>query len=148
KFDLLAAKICEYFLENNLSYSFDNLMDKVALNPYEYFTFNDSYFMAKLHEFLAGRIRHPMISELSDMLARRIPPAQIRIAPVKATVIESEDHRRDLIRQTQKAVAWLKDELHSVDPQAWMIDDVPVKDVMFTKDETALRKNSKDPLMS
>src|ERR1035437_1088984 len=58
KFDLLAAKICEYFLENGLSYSFENLMDKVALNPYEYFTFNDSYFMAKLHEFLAGRARH------------------------------------------------------------------------------------------
>lgn len=148
KFDLLAAKIGEYFLENNLSYSFETLMDKVSLNPYEYFTFNDSYFMAKLHEFLAGRIKHPMISELSDMLARRIPPAQIRIAPVKPTVIESEDHRRELIRQCQKAVAWLKDELHTLDPNAWMIDDVPVKDVMFTRDEQALRKTGKDPLMS
>ena len=61
KFDLLAAKIAEYFLENGMTYSFDQLIEKVSQNPYEYFTFNDSYFMAKLHEYLAGRIRHPMI---------------------------------------------------------------------------------------
>lgn len=148
KFDLLAAKICEYFLENGLSYSFDSLIEKVSQNPYEYFTFNDSYFMAKLHEFLAGRIRHPMISELSDMLARRIPPAQIRIAPVKPTVIENEEHRKQVVRQCQMAVAWLKAELHDLDPNAWMIDDVPNRDVMFTKDAQALKKGSKDPLQA
>jgi HD superfamily phosphohydrolase len=133
KFDLLAAKICEYFLENNLAYSFENLIERVSLNPYEYFTFNDSYFMAKLHEYLAGRARHPMIGELSDMLARRIPPAQVRVAPIKPTVIESEDHRRELIKQCQKAVAWLKEELAAMDPEAWMIVDIPSRDVMFTR---------------
>jgi HD superfamily phosphohydrolase len=148
KFDLLAAKICEYFLENGLSYSFDSLMDKVALNPYEYFTFNDSYFMAKLHEFLAGRARHPMISELSDMLARRIPPAQVRVAPIKPTVIESEDHRRELIKQCQKAVEWLKIELAAIDPNAWMIVDIPNRDVMFTRSWDSTRGNKKTALQS
>lgn len=148
KFDLLAAKICEYFLENKLSYSFDNLMDKVAMNPYEYFTFNDSYFMAKLHEYLAGRARHPMIGELSEMLARRIPPAQIRVAPVKPTVIENEEHRQQLIKQCLKAVEWLKEEMKSVAPDAWMIDDIPVKDVMFTKNLEQLKKSKGNPLQS
>src|SRR5665213_2798077 len=149
KFDLLAAKICEYFLENGMSYSFDSLMDKVALNPYEYFTFNDSYFMAKLHEFLAGRARHPMISELSDMLARRIPPAQVRVAPIKPTVIESEDHRRALIKQCQKAVEWLKAELHAIDPNAWMIVDIPNRDVMFTRSwDSTVKKDLKTALAS
>lgn len=148
KFDLLAAKICEYFLENGLSYPFDTLMDKVSQSPYEYFTFNDSYFMAKLHEFLAGRIKHPMISELSDMLARRIPPASIRITPIMPTVIENEEHRKQLIKQCQKAVEWFKAELHALDPNAWVIDDVPTKDVMFTKDAQALKKDGKDPLRS
>ncbi|MGE3681479.1 MAG: HD domain-containing protein [Bdellovibrionales bacterium] len=148
KFDLLAAKICEYFLENRLSYSFDTLMDKVSLNPYEYFTFNDSYFMAKLHEYLAGRIRHPMIGELSDMLARRIPPAQVRIAPIKPTVIENEEHRRTLVKQCQKATAWLKEEIRAIDPHAWVIDDIPQKDVMFTRNLEALKKAKGHPLQS
>lgn len=148
KFDLLAAKICEYFLENGLSYSFENLMDKVSLNPYEYFTFNDSYFMAKLHEFLAGRARHPMISELSDMLARRIPPAQVRVAPIKPTVIESEEHRKSLIKQCQKATEWLKEELHHVDPNAWIITDIPNRDVMFTRSWDTSKKDKKAALQS
>lgn len=148
KFDLLAAKIGEYFLENKLSYSFENLMDKVSMNPYEYFTFNDSYFMAKLHEYLAGRARHPMIGELSEMLARRAPPAQIRIAPLKPTVVQSEEHRKELVRQCMAAVEWLKEELKGVSPDAWIIDDIPMKDVMFTKNLEALKKAKAHPLVS
>jgi HD superfamily phosphohydrolase len=146
KFDLIAAKIGEYFLENKLSYSFDQLMDKVAMNPNEYFTFNDSYFMAKLHEYLAGRIRHPMIGELSEMLARRQPPAQVRVAPLKPTVIENEEHRRQLVQQCQKAVAWVKEEVRLIDKNAWVIDDIPTKDVLFTKSVNALKKDKKDPV--
>lgn len=146
KFDLIAAKIGEYFLENKLSYSFDQLMDKVAMNPNEYFTFNDSYFMAKLHEYLAGRIRHPMIGELSEMLARRLPPAQIRVAPLKPTVVENEEHRRELVAQCQAAVAWIKDEVRAIDKNAWVIDDIPNKDVLFTKSVNALKKDKKDPV--
>ena len=148
KFDLLAAKICEYFLENKLSYSFEQLIERVSVNPYEYFTFNDSYFMAKLHEYLAGRIKHPMIGELSDMLARRIPPAQIRVAPIKPTVIENEEHRRRLVKQCQAATAWLKEEIRAIAPEAWVIDDIPNKDVMFTRGVEALKKDKKDPVQS
>lgn len=143
KFDLLAAKIAEYFLENNFSYSFDQLMESVSMNPYEYFTFNDSYFMAKLHEYLAGRIRHPMIWELSDMLARRIPPAQIRIGPFKATVIENDEHREEIVKKCEIAKQWLENELKAIDPNAWMIVDIPHKDVVFTKNIDMLKKDKK-----
>ncbi len=143
KFDLLAAKTCEYFLENDLSYSFEHLIDKVSLDPYEYFTFNDSYFMAKLHEHLAGRIRHPMIHELSEMLARRIPPAQIREAPFKPTIVEGEDHRLELVRKCQLASTWLSDELQRMDPNAWIIVDIPTKDVIFTKNLSSLKRENR-----
>lgn len=133
KFDLIAAKIYQYFLENGLAYSFDQLIDKVSHDPNEYFTFNDSYFLAKLHEYLAGRITHPMIRELSEMLANRIAPAQVKVGPVRPTLIQSEDHRKDLITQTTKAAAWLQNEIREMDPDAWMIFDIPQKDVVFTK---------------
>lgn len=143
KFDLIAAKICEYFLENGLSYSFEHLMDKVIKNPNEYFTFNDSYFMAKLHEYLAGRITHPMIRELSEMLARRIPPAQVKIAPLSPTLVQSEDHRKELVQRTTNAVEWLEQEIRRLDPEAWMIFDIPMKDVMFTKNMELVKKENK-----
>lgn len=150
KFDLIAAKICEYFLENGLAYSFEQLMDKVSQNPNEYFTFNDSYFMAKLHEYLAGRITHPLIRELSEMLAKRIPPAQIKLHPVKPTLIESDKHRKEVIEQVMEAVEWLKEEMKQHTPDAWMIYDIPGKDVIFTKSLERLKgpKNNQNPLMA
>jgi len=144
KFDLLAAKIYEYFLENGLAYSFEHLVEKVIQNPNEYFTFNDSYFMAKLHEYLAGRIMHPMIHELCDMLARRIPPSQIKVAPLKPTLVISEDHRKELVQKTTQAADWLINEMKTVTPDAWYIFDIPSKDVMFTKALDMIRKDTKN----
>lgn len=151
KFDLIAAKIAEYFLENGMAYSFDQLMEQVSQNPNEYFTFNDSYFMAKLHEYLAGRITHPMIRELSEMLARRITPAQIKISPVTPTLIESEDHRKQVTAQVTNAVDWLKAQMDELTPGAWIIADIPGRDVMFTRNHEALKREVKDisrPLMA
>tara|TARA_B100000749_G_scaffold280899_1_gene281063 strand:+ start:150838 stop:152319 length:1482 start_codon:yes stop_codon:yes gene_type:complete len=146
KFDLIAAKIYQYFLENGLAYSFDSLMDQVSQNPNEYFTFNDSYFMAKLHEYLAGRITHPLIRELSEMLASRKAPAQIKIDPVTPTLVESEDHRKHLIDQVLDVSAWLENEIHEIDPNAWMIYDIPQKDVIFTKGHQSI--SGSNPVLS
>ncbi|MCB0350808.1 MAG: hypothetical protein KDD38_06470, partial [Bdellovibrionales bacterium] len=143
KFDLIAAKIYQYFLENGLAYSFDHLMEKVSQNPNEYFTFNDSYFLAKLHEYLAGRITHPMIRELSEMLASRTAPSQIKAGPVKPTLVQSDEHRKDLINQVTKASEWLKNEISEIDKDAWMIFDIPTKDVMFTKNMAKCTKDAK-----
>lgn len=143
KFDLIAAKIYQYFLENGLAHSFDHLMDTTSQNPNEYFTFNDSYFLAKLHEYLAGRITHPMIRELSEMLANRIAPSQIKAGPVKPTLVQSDEHRKDLVQQTTKAAAWLENELHEIDDQAWMIFDIPSKDVQFTKNLDRCQRDAK-----
>ena len=143
KFDLMAAKIHEYFLENGLAYSFEQLIQQVSQNPNEYFTFNDSYFMAKLHEYLAGRITHPVIRELSEMLAYRQPPKQIKITPVEPTLIESEEHRQKLIQEVTLAAHWLKDQLKEIAPKAWMIFDIPRRDVMFTKNYDTIRKDAK-----
>jgi HD superfamily phosphohydrolase len=149
KFDLIAAKIHEYFLENRLTYSFEELIEKVSQNPGEYFTFNDSYFMAKVHEFLSGRSQHPMIKELSEMLAMRIPPAQVSIAPLLPTLIENEEHRNQLVDKATKAADWLTEEIKAIDPNAWVIFDIPKKDVMFTKSMELLNKDKKTrPLWS
>lgn len=143
KFDLIAARIHQYFLENGLAYSFEQLIEEVSQKPNEYFTFNDSYFLAKLHEYLAGRITHPMIRELSEMLAQRIAPAQIKAGPVKPTLIQSDDHRKEVIEKVEKAYQWLKTEIAAIDKDAWIIYDVPSRDVTFTKNADRVKKDSK-----
>lgn len=143
KFDLIAARIHQYFLENGVSYSFDQLVDQVSKNPTEYFTFNDSYFMAKLHESLAGKITNPMIRELSEMLAQRIAPSQIKAGPVKPTLIQSDDHRKEVSAKVVKAYEWLKNEVHELDKDAWLIFDLPTKDVTFTKNMDRIQKEAK-----
>lgn len=143
KFDLIAAKIYEYFLENGLAYSFDSLVDQIIHRPYEYFTFNDSYFMAKLNEYLAEQKKHPMIRELSEMLALRIAPAQVKIHPVQPTLIESEEHRQAVIAEVTEVSDWLQAQIKEVDPNAWVIVDIPTKDVMFTKTVDRLKKDMK-----
>jgi hypothetical protein len=82
------------------------------------------------------------------MLARRAPPAQIRVAPVKPTVVQNEEHRKELVAKCLKAVDWLKEELKGISPDAWMIDDIPMRDVMFTKNLEALKKAKGNPLTS
>lgn len=145
KFDLLAAKTSEYFLENGLTHSFDDLMDKISLDPYKYFTFNDSYYMSKLHEYLDGRQHHVMIKELTEMLARRQPPAQVRVQPFTSSVVVSEEHRAELVHKCEKAVQWLESEMQNITPHAWMITDIPNKDVMFTKSAQNLKREGQVP---
>jgi uncharacterized protein len=143
KFDLIAARIHQYFLENGLAYSFDQLMDQVSQNPNEYFTFNDSYFMAKLHEYLAGRATHPMIRDLSEMLSQRTAPAQVKAGPVKPTLIQSDEHRKDVVQKVVKAFEFLKAEARAIDKEAWLIFDLPQKDVTFTKNLDRLQREAK-----
>lgn len=143
KFDLIAARIHQYFLENGLAYSFEQLIEEVTQHPNEYFTFNDSYFLAKLHEYLAGRITHPMIRELSEMLAQRIAPAQIKAGPIRPTLIQSEDHRKEVVQKVVKASEWLTEAIQEIEPSAWMIFDLPQKDVTFTKNIERVRMDSK-----
>ena len=141
KFDLMAAKIYEYFLENGLAYSFDDLIKKVSQDPDLYFTFNDSYFMGKLNEYLAGRITHPVIRELAEMMAYRQTPKQIKIDPVQPTLIQSEEHRQRVVKEVTDVAHWLEEEIRQIDPKAWMVFDIPNRDVIFTKNPELLKKD-------
>ncbi len=143
KFDLIAAKIYEYFLENGLAHSFDHIYKNIALDPNAYFTFNDSYFQGLLHQFLANPSAHPVIRELCEMLAYRKAPKQIKIAPVVPTLIESSEHRSEVASQISGLIKWLENELNDLGPEAWLIHDIPSKDIQFTKNMDMIRKEAK-----
>lgn len=143
KFDLIAAKIHEYFLEMGIVLSYEDISNDVVSNPYRYFTFNDSYFISKVHEFLANPKAHPHIRELCELLAFRQPPKQIKISPVEPTLIQSPDHRAQVVKKVTETAQWLESELKRLDPDAWMIFDIPHRDVMFTLDMKSIVKDQK-----
>ena len=143
KFDLIAAKIYEYFLENGLAHSFEHLYKNIALDPNMYFTFSDSYFQGLVNQFLANPTAHPVIRELCEMLSYRKAPKQIKIPPVVPTLIQNHEHRASVIREVLELTQWLEHELEALGPHAWLISDIPKKDVMFTKNFETAKKEAK-----
>lgn len=148
KFDLLAAKIYEYFLENGQAHSFKYLMEEMSQNPSQFFTFNDSYFMGLMNDYLAQKVRHPVMSELCEMLAYRKAPKHIHCAPIEPTLIESPDHREAVFENAKKAALWLEEETKQLDPNSWMIIDIPKKDVTFMSNPAYENKKDSDPLLA
>ncbi len=148
KFDLLAAKIYEYFLENDQAHSFKYLMEDMSQNPSQFFTFNDSYFMAMMNDFLAQKVKHPVMSELCEMLAYRRAPKHIHCAPIIPTLIESPENRDEVYENAKRAAFWLEGETKQLNPDSWMIIDIPKKDVTFMSNPAYDHKKETDPLLA
>ena len=145
KFDMLAARIAEFFIETGLAYSFEDLKQMVTKRPKAFFGFNDSYFTAKLQESLEHGIKgaseiSAMLTELIDMLMFRVAPQQIRIGPFSPSLVKSTQERQDLVENIHNAVEWLREKLINV-PTGWVIEDIPTKDVIFTKSGESLKRN-------
>jgi uncharacterized protein len=152
KFDLLATRIAQYFVETGITYTFEELKKLASSNPKAFFGFNDSYFTFKLQEALQHGVKgaaqmSSMISEMIEMLMFRIPPRQIRVGPFASSLVTSQKERGELIVNIHNAVEWLREQLKNV-PNAWVIEDIPAKDVIFTKNGEALKKNGKNRLDS
>ena len=145
KFDLLASRLSEYLIETGHLYSFEELKKLVSQNPRTFFGFNDSYFTAKLQDILTdGTFKEvansPMIGEGAEMLMFRQPPRQIRLSPFSPSLVTNEHSRQKLVENIHSAVTWLRAKLSHI-PQAWVIEDIPTKDVIFTQSAAKLRKS-------
>ncbi len=151
KFDLLAARITQYFIETGTIYSFEELKRLACHKPRVFFGFNDSYFTAKLHEALEHGVKgaskmSAMLSEMIEMLMFRVPPRQIKAGPFASSLITNPEDRQKRIEQIHQAVEWLREKLSKV-PNGWVIEDIPTKDVIFTKNSKNLKKtNGKNQL--
>jgi uncharacterized protein len=155
KFDLLSTKIAEYFIENGMIYNFEELKTLAAKKPNSFFGFNDSYFTAKLQEGLdtgdlaevstnpkrrSTDLKHisPKISEYIEMLMFRSAPQQLKIGPFEPSLVQNSRERKGLIHNIHNAVEWLREKLKNV-PSGWVLEDIPAKDVIFTKGADDLR---------
>jgi HD superfamily phosphohydrolase len=160
KFDMLAARIAEFFIESGTIYSFDELKNMAKTNPRAFFGFTDSYFTVKLQQALEtglptvvpntsskrASILSRQVSQMIEMLMFRIPLTQIKTLPFESSLIKSPDDRAARIERIHAAVEWLAEKLQAI-PSGWIIEDIPKRDIIFTKSHSSIKKNAKDKLM-
>ena len=148
KFDMLAAKVAEFFIESGAVYSFEELKILVKTNPRAFFGFNDSYFTSKLQASLENNSSENkrnsdklsnQIVEMIEMLMFRIPLHQIKVEPFESSLIKTTNERVMAIENIHKAAQWLRSRLEII-PNGWIIEDIPTRDVIFTKSDEALKK--------
>jgi HD superfamily phosphohydrolase len=145
KFDMLASRISEFFIETGVIHTFDELKHLAKNSPRMFFGFNDSYFTSKLQESLVEGISNQNSLEMIEMLMFRIPLQQIKSEPFEPSLIKNLSDRSQRIEKIHFAVEWLREKLSKIE-SGWIIEDIPSKDIIFTKNSAALKKNQKDKL--
>ncbi len=141
KYDILAAHIAHYLLENKLMIQYMELFDLVTKNPERFFGFNDVYFMNLIQElYWSGKVKDPILKEQLKMLIYRIPPRTLRFPEVEHRIMEVDKTGKILTKN--EAIKKLKariEEMQSIFKKygkgnEWIIADLPLKDVAFTQD--------------
>jgi hypothetical protein len=152
KFDILAAHLASYLLENKLIYQFHELLDLAEDDPERFFGFNDVYFMSRIQDlYWSKEIKDPVINEQMRMLIYRIPPRTLRMPQSVHRILEVDGSGTVSSRAavTRKLETKLQEIEHVFKKHGkgneWIIADIPSKDVIFTKAiKTILRKGETD----
>jgi HD superfamily phosphohydrolase len=145
KFDALAEELCYYLLERGKLYSFDDLLDMAKNNPYQFFEFNDSYFMKVIHELLMNGYfkSNQKMNDIAHALLFEDSPRTVKCDEFKQRIL-SQDADYDYERYRKKALDKLK-EIENVlkkkgTAKDWVVSDIPDKNVQFVKSRKRLIK--------
>ncbi len=147
KYDILAAHIAHYLLEHGLIHRYAELFDLVVNNPERFFGFNDVYFMSRAQDlYWSGAVKDTVLHEQLRMLIYRIPPRTLRFPECEHRILDvgsdgGAHWKTPVVKKLQDKI----DEINELfrkhgSGKEWIIADVPVKDVIFTKDAHSIRK--------
>jgi len=154
KYDILAAHIASYLLEEKLITPFHELLDLTCHDPERFFSFNDVYFMNLIQRlYLDRKIKDPQILEKMRMLIYRIPPHTVRLPEFESRILEMND--KGEVPQKAKLVAKIQDKVEEIEHlfkkkgkgKAWILADIPSRDVTFSKGYKESLKNKNSALL-
>jgi HD superfamily phosphohydrolase len=152
KFDVLSSKISEIFLQEDLIYQFHDLLSMVEEGDERFFWFNDVYFINRCQEVRhLGLTDDPVTNQLIEMLLYRKAPKTVHHPEFAHKILEStgsETERAKRIKRIKAIVSDMEEviEKHGTD-QAWILADIPNKDITFTASKDKLMKKArKGPL--
>jgi HD superfamily phosphohydrolase len=138
KFDIMATHIASALLDQGLMHQFHELLDMVKDRDERYFFFNDIYFMHLCQELRVSRkIKDPRIAELIQMLLFRKPPKTLHHPVFNHRILQSSGDGAEKIKLLKQIHATLDEFNHVLKKhgkgKAWILADIPEKDVVFTK---------------
>ncbi|MBD65659.1 MAG: hypothetical protein CME62_10665 [Halobacteriovoraceae bacterium] len=150
KFDALAEEMTFYLLEKNKIYSYSDLLDMAKNDPIKFYGFNDQYFMTLLHNlYLEGFFnKNVRMQEIAECLLFARSPRTIRIEEFKQRILNQDN--KDENEKIQRRALEKVDEIRKIlknkgSEKDWIVEDIPKKNIVFTKSKKRIIKDQKGP---
>jgi len=142
KFDVLATAVAKSFLEKDQIHQFHDLLNMIKERDERFFWWNDIYFMTRCQQVRYEKtFKESRINEWIKMLLFRKPPKTINHPLFKHQLLrwDTPGHdRTKMISKLRNAVSAMENDLKKRSKgDAWILTDIPDKDIVFT---TGLRR--------
>lgn len=146
RFDAIAEEICFYMLEKGKIYTYSQLMDMIANDPVQFYTFNDQYFMQQVHlQYSTGGFdKNPRIKDMANCLLFEKAPKTVRCEEFQQRILsQDEDHVYDkIVKRAEEKIKEIKDILKKKGTDKdWILEDLPKKNIIFVKSRKKLVKS-------
>lgn len=146
RFDALAEEICFHMLEKGMVFSYSQLMELIANDPHRFYSFNDQYFMSKVHEnYMAGNFdKNPRIKDMAFCLLYAKAPRTVKCEEFKQRILnQDEDHLNEkIVKRAEEKVKEIREILRKKGTEKdWILEDLPKKHIIFVKSKRRLVKS-------
>ncbi len=146
RYDVIAEKLCGYFLKKGYIYRYSDLLDIISNDPMRFYWFNDSYFMGIVQQkFIDGSLdSRPDIKDMAKTLLLKTGAQAVKATELRQILLDQDDDKANeriykkaesKFREIEKCI------LTKGAPEDWVLPDLPTKKIIFVKSPKKLAKD-------
>ncbi len=144
KYDALAEELTFFLLEKGKIYTYSELLEMVKNDPVKFYSFNDHYFMGRIHELYSTGFfdKYSKMREIAECLLFEKTPRTIRCPEFNQRILNQDDQEFDkVIKKAKDKAQEISDVLKRKGTEAdWIVVDIPKKNIIFTKSKKRIIK--------
>ena len=146
RFDALAEELTFYMLEKGKIYSYSKLMDMIAHDPEQFYTFNDQYFMNQVHHYYkTGAFdKNPRIKDIAFSLLFGKAPRTVKCEEFKQRILNQDEDQvyEKIVKKAEEKIKQIKEILKKKGTEKdWIVEDLPKKNIIFVKSRKKVVKS-------
>lgn len=146
RFDALAEELTFYMLEKGKIYSYSKLMDMIANDPEQFYTFNDQYFMTQVHtHYKSGAFdKNPRIKDIAFSLLFGKAPRTVKCEEFKQRILSQDEDQvyEKIVKKAEEKIKQIKEILKKKGTEKdWIVEDLPKKNIIFVKSRKKVVKS-------